>query len=67
MAQSPRNWARYQFKISNKIKHGGITKDLDRREQEHQQTWPSGHIVKIGPLVTEDTARQWEKDKGYDD
>jgi len=33
----PRDTFKYLYKIGNKIVHGGITNDLDRREQEHQQ------------------------------
>jgi predicted GIY-YIG superfamily endonuclease len=56
---------KYQFKVGGKIVHGGITDDLERREQEHQQEWPKGHIVQVGRKTTEDAAREWEKDKGY--
>lgn len=37
---NPRDTYKYQLKVGNKIVHGGITNDLNRREQEHQQTWP---------------------------
>ncbi len=60
-----RDTFKYQQKIGNKIMHGGITNDLERREQEHQQDWPKSHITQIGRRTTEDAARQWEKDKGY--
>ncbi|MCH7779177.1 MAG: GIY-YIG nuclease family protein, partial [Gemmatimonadetes bacterium] len=49
----------------NKIVHGGITDDLERREAEHQKKWPKGHIKQVGPRTTEKVAREWEKDKGY--
>ncbi len=61
----PRDHSKYQFKVGNKIVHGGLTTDLERREAEHQQKWPKGHIKQIGIKTTEDGARQWEKDKGY--
>ncbi len=61
----PRNHYKYQYKIGNKIVHGGITKDLERREQEHQQKWPKGHITQVGRKTTEDAARKWEEEKGY--
>ncbi len=61
----PRNHYKYQYKIGNKIVHGGITKDLERREQEHQQKWPNGHIKQVGRKTTEDAARKWEEEKGY--
>lgn len=56
---------KYQFKVGNKIKHGGITIDLERREQEHQQKWPKGHITQVGRRTTEEAARNWEEEKGY--
>lgn len=61
----PRNHYKYHYKIGNKIVHGGITKDLERREQEHQQRWPNGHIKQVGRKTTEDAARNWEEGKGY--
>lgn len=61
----PRNTYKYQFKDGNKILHGGITNDLERREIEHQQKWPNGHIKQVGRKTTEDAARKWEDDKGY--
>ena len=60
-----RDTYKYQFKVGNKIVHGGITNDLERREQEHQQKWPSGHIKQVGRQTTEDAARKWEEEKGY--
>ena len=56
---------KYYFKVGNKIVHGGITNDLERREQEHQQKWPKGHIYKVGHRTTEEAARKWEKDKDF--
>ena len=56
---------KYQFKLGKKIVHGGITDDLERREQEHQKKWPMGHIKQVGRRTTEDAARKWEKEKGY--
>ena len=60
---SKRDHFKYDFKVGNKIVHSGITIDLDRREQEHQQRWPSGHIVQVGRATTEDAARDWEATK----
>lgn len=62
---TPRNIYKYHFKVANKIVHGGITDDLERREQEHQQKWPNGHIRQVGRRTTEEAARQWEKDNGF--
>ena len=52
---------KYYFRVGTKIVHGGITNDLERREQEHQQKWPKGHILKVGRRTTEEAAREWEK------
>ena len=41
---------KYDYKVRSKIRHSGITKDLDRREQEHQQRWPGARIEQVGPL-----------------
>ena len=61
----PRNYYKYLFKVGNKIMHGGITDDLERREEEHQKKWPKGHITQVGHQTTEEAAREWEKKKGY--
>ena len=61
----PRDWYKYQFKVGNKVVHGGITTDLERREQEHQQERPGGHIKQVGHRTTEEAAREWEREHGY--
>lgn len=58
-----RNTLKYDFKVKQKIVHSGITKDLEKREIEHQQRWPRGHIVQVGNRKTEEAAREWEKTK----
>ncbi|MCK4782186.1 MAG: hypothetical protein KAV87_00435 [Desulfobacteraceae bacterium] len=60
-----RNTYKYHYKVGNKIVHGGITDDLDRREKEHLQKWPKGHIFQVGRRTTEEAAREWEEDKGF--
>lgn len=55
----------YVFKEGNKILHGGITKDLEDREKEHQVKWPKGHIVQVGGKKTKQGALNWEKKHGY--
>ena len=60
-----RDTCKYYFKKGNRIVHGGITDDLERREQEHKQRWPNGHIFQVGRRTTEDAAREWEKKKGF--
>lgn len=59
-----RNTYKYDFKVGNKIVHHGITKDLERREQEHQQKWPKGHIKQVGHRTTDEAAREWEEEHG---
>jgi predicted GIY-YIG superfamily endonuclease len=65
MGGKPRNTYKYLFKVGNKIVHGGITDNLERREIEHQQKWSKGHIVQVGRCTTEDAGREWEKEKGF--
>ena len=60
-----RNTKKYVFKNGNKIVHGGITNDLDRREEEHKQRWPGGHIKQVGRATTKEAALNWEKENGY--
>lgn len=58
-----RNTYKYDFKVKQKIVHSGITDDLERREAEHQQKWPKGHIVQVGNKTTEEAAMEWEETK----
>ena len=54
-----------QVRVGRKIVHGGITDDLKRREEEHQQKWPKAKLTQVGRRTTEKAGRKWEKDKGY--
>lgn len=58
-----RDTYKYHFKVGNKTVHSGITNDLERRGQEHQQKWDRGHISQVGRCTTEQAARDWEKDQ----
>ena len=60
-----RPYTRYTVSVNGQIAHGGITTDFERRKQEHKQNHPKSIIRKIGGKVTEKTAREWEKEKGY--
>ncbi len=60
-----RDTYKYQVRVGRKIVHGGITKDPERRQEEHQQEWPNAKLTIVGRLTTEEAARKWEKDKGY--
>ena len=61
-----RDTYKYYFKIGGRIVHRGITGDLERREQEHQQKprWSGGHIFQVGNRTTEEAAREWEEKQG---
>lgn len=63
VGMKPRNTYKYDFKLGNKIMHSGITKDLERRERQHKQKWPKGHIVQVGRKTTEEAAEKWEQTK----
>ena len=56
-----RDTYKYHFKVGNKIVHSGITDDVERREQEQNRKWPTGHIVQVGRRTTEEAAREWEE------
>ncbi|MDN5211614.1 hypothetical protein QQ020_06115 [Fulvivirgaceae bacterium BMA12] len=62
MAQ--RDTYKYHFKQGNKIVHRGITNDLERREEEHQNNYRNGHIVQIGNRTTREAALKWEREGG---
>ena len=54
---------KYHFKLGNRIVHTGITRDIDRREAEHQQKPGRGHIVQVGFRTTQEAALQWEAEQ----
>lgn len=68
---------RYHFKVGNVIVHGGITDDLIRRENEHQNSnkwslfngkrlfWSQGHIIQFGYITTREAALLWERENGF--
>ncbi|MBI5324970.1 MAG: hypothetical protein HZB41_06825 [Ignavibacteriae bacterium] len=72
-----RDTFKYKFKVGNVIVHRGITKDLKRREIEHQNSgryslfkgerlyWRDGHIVQFGLAVTWYSALEWERENGF--
>ncbi len=71
-----RDTYKYHFKVGNVIVHRGITKDLPRREMEHQNSgsytnygsqrlyWSNGHIVQVGNITTWEAALAWERAGG---
>ena len=63
--QAPRNFTRYVVKVKNQKVHGGVTeRPLDERATEHKGRWPTCRVQKVGPKVSEKTARKWEKEHG---
>lgn len=60
----PRDIYKYHLRRGNKILHRGITDDLKRREQEHQEKFPGSHIVQIGHKTTRGAALRWERRGG---
>lgn len=62
--QRPRTHHKYAYWQKGRIKHKGITTDLEEREKQHQQKWPGGHIKKIGRITNEEAARESEKKQG---
>jgi hypothetical protein len=60
---SVRDTYKYYFKVGNKIVHAGKTVDLDRRENQHLQRWPSGDIFEVGRCTTDEAAREWEAEQ----
>ena len=59
-----RDTYKYHFKQGIRIVHTGITNDLERREQEHKQTFgESGHIKKVGRATTRDAALKSESEQ----
>jgi hypothetical protein len=64
--RKPRTFIRYVEKVGNKVVGGGITeRPLEEREAERRRKQPKSHLEKVGPKVTEQTARAWEKKHGY--
>ena len=61
-----RDTFKYHFKVGNKIVHRGITKDLERRESEHQNKrgGRTGHISQVGNRTTREAGLQWERNGG---
>ena len=60
---STRDTYKYHLKQGRKIIRSGITDDLERREQEHQQELPGSHVFKVGRKTTEKAALEWEQNQ----
>lgn len=64
MAPQKRDTYRYQFKVGNKVVYRGVTSDPKRREVEHRQRWPSGHVSLVGSATGRASALAWERQGG---
>ena len=61
-----RNHQKYEVRVDRKVVHGGITKrPLEQRTGEPLQKWPNATVRQVGLAVTEKSARNWVKEKGY--
>jgi len=59
-----RDTARYELYQGNKLVYVGITNNLDRRTKEHEAEGMNfTRVEKVGPVVTRETANQWETDR----
>jgi hypothetical protein len=62
---SKRPYQCYKVHVGDKVPHGGITTDFERRKEELKREYPNSIIRKVGGKVTEETARDWEKKEGF--
>lgn len=61
---TPRDTYKYRFVGPNgRIKHSGITNDLERRESELRREYGPGRVQQVGNRTTRDAAKRWERDK----
>ena len=61
---SDRDTYKYQFVgPDRRIKHSGITNDLERREGELHREYGQGDIRQVGHRTTREAAREWEKSR----
>ena len=62
--QAPRDTSKYHYWLHGRVVHRGITDDLGRREQEHQEKYPGGHITQVGNKTTREAGLKWEREGG---
>ncbi len=56
-----RDTYKYYLILNNRIVHGGITDNLQRRLAEHLKNWPGSSIRQIGVKTTHKKALKWER------
>ena len=61
----PRETYKYHVKVGRKVVDGGITNDLERRQNDRRRQYPGSHLVQVGRRSTEEAARDWEKENGF--
>lgn len=59
-----RNTYKYHLKNGNEIVHRGITHNLERLGNEHQQNYPGARIKQVGRRTTREAALRWERNGG---
>jgi len=59
-----RDTFKYHLKDGKTIIHRGITNDLDRRENEHQDQFPKTQIQQVGRRVSREAGLKWERNGG---
>jgi predicted GIY-YIG superfamily endonuclease len=55
-----RNYYKYELKKGNEVLYVGITKDPDRRHNEHRNEKRFGHMLVVGNATTKEGAEKWE-------
>ncbi len=65
LAKEPRDTYKYVYLRGRSLCHGGLTNDLDRREDEHRGRWPGGSIRQVGRRTTRTAALAWERAMGF--
>lgn len=63
MGKKNRDIYKYKLMEGNKILDIGITNDPERREREHSNAGHKGRMKIFGIVVTEESAKKWEKEE----
>lgn len=59
-----RDTYKYHLRYQGRVVHRGITNDLERRENEHQDKYPGSTIEQVGNRTTREAALEWEREGG---
>lgn len=59
-----RDTYKYHLKQGRKTVHKGITYELERREAQHQEQYPSSRITQVGRRTSREAALKWEREGG---